>query len=258
MAEKVIFDPTNKLIICKPGIFEIDIKVDLYSDAKEEWKTNSELNRYKFPFRVIGGDETVPPEVAPLYLYLCYGWRLRPDEASHTLKLVNGTLLVDEDPAIDPVVSTEGDYNVMVRDVVPIRATQIQVEGDGNPDGGGDVWTPTEQAQIRDALGIDGVRVAAMEGQLQDVKLETNKIEGVRVETDRIQDVIDEVDRETDSIQEVVDEIHSSSVTKIRIITYTNTTQATQARVDRHGNYFEIEPGQTVRYEIDIKTPIYE
>lgn len=126
MAVKVTFDTVNKLIICKPGTTELDVKVDLYSDAKESWQSDSALNKFRFPFRVIGGDETVPPEVAPLFAYLRYGWRLRPQEAAHTLRLKNGSLLVDEDPEIDPIVPTLGDFNIMVRDVVPIRGTQIE------------------------------------------------------------------------------------------------------------------------------------
>lgn len=128
MAEKITFDTDNKLIICKTGVSELDIKTDLYSDAKEDWRSDTMLNKFRFPFRVIGGDDTVPPEVAPLFAYLRHGWRLRPQEATHALRLTNGTLLVDEDPSIDPVISTQGDYNVMVRDVVPIRGTQIKIE----------------------------------------------------------------------------------------------------------------------------------
>lgn len=126
MATKVTFDTTNKLIVCNAGVTELDVKVDLYSDMKEDWRNDSDLNKFRFPFRVIGGDETVPPEIAPLFACLRYGWRVRPQEAAHTLRLKNGALLVDEDPGLDPVVPTQGDYNVMVRDVVPIRGTQIE------------------------------------------------------------------------------------------------------------------------------------
>lgn len=126
MAAKVTFDTVNKLIICKSGTTSLDIKEDLYSDAKEDWSSDSALNKFVFPFRVIGGDDTAPGEKAPLYAYLRGGWRLRPQEADHTLTLLNGTLLVDEDPSESPLVPTVGVYNVMIRDVVPVKGVQIE------------------------------------------------------------------------------------------------------------------------------------
>jgi len=126
MATKVTFDTTNRLIICNVGVTSLDVKTDLYSDAKESWLSDPELNKFVFPFRVIGGDETAPGERAPLYIYLTGGWRLRPHEANHTLTISNGTLLVDENPSESPVVHTIGAYNIMVRDVVPVKGTQIE------------------------------------------------------------------------------------------------------------------------------------
>ena len=155
MATKVIFDTTNKLIICNTGVTNLDVKVDLYSDMKEDWRNNSELNKFRFPVRVIGGDDTVPPEVAPLFAYLRYGWRLRPQEAQHTLRLKNGTLLVDEDPNVDPVVPTVGDYNVMVRDVVPIRGTQLETGISGLTE---------EESQKLTAIQVDAAFIKAIEG----------------------------------------------------------------------------------------------
>ena len=125
MAYKVTFDTENKLLICKPGVTELDIKADLYSDAKEDWQTNSDLSKLRFIFRSIGGDDTAPGEIAPLYTYIKYGWRVRPDEADHTLNLTNGALLVEEDTSVDPFVDTLGDYTVRIRQYVPIKATII-------------------------------------------------------------------------------------------------------------------------------------
>jgi len=125
MAEKVTFDTANKLIICKPGVTALNIRIDIYSDTKEDWLSTPALNKYRFPMKVIGGMDTAPGEVAPLYCYLYNGWRLRPDEANHTLKLTDGALLVYEDTTIDPVVDTVGYFNVRVNSYVPTQASLL-------------------------------------------------------------------------------------------------------------------------------------
>ena len=121
MAVKVTFDTANRLIICNIGVVLLDIRVDLYSDAKEDWESGAldigavRLNMFKFPFRVIGGDDTAPGEIAPLYAYLTEGWRIRPQEADHVLNMTNGAILVNGDTTLDPFVDTVGDFTVRVR-----------------------------------------------------------------------------------------------------------------------------------------------
>lgn len=125
MAVKVTFDTDNKLIISKAGVTELSVRIDLYSDAKEDWISTPALNKYRFPFVVIGGMDTAPGEVSPFYCYLQGGWRLRPDETNHTLKLTDGALLVYEDTTIDPVVDTVGYYNVRVINYVPVTGSLL-------------------------------------------------------------------------------------------------------------------------------------
>lgn len=122
MADKATFDPINKLIILKPGVVAVDVAIDLYSDAKEEWLGDQGLNKYKFPFRVVGGDITEGDQAIAGYFYLRHGWRVRPQEANHLLT-VNGILLVDGGG--DPFVNTLGDYNVRIKYVVPLQAVKI-------------------------------------------------------------------------------------------------------------------------------------
>ena len=130
MASKVTFDYVNKLIICKTGVTELDAKIDIYGDTKEDWQTNTDLNKLRFIFRAIGGDETLVGETAPLYAFINYGWRIRPDEADHVLNIINGAILVEGDTAADPFVDTLGDYTVRIRMYVPVKAT-IVTSGSG-------------------------------------------------------------------------------------------------------------------------------
>ena len=127
MADKATFDPVNKLIILKPGVTAIDVEIDLYSDAKEEWLADEELNKYKFPFRVVGGDTTEGEQAIAGYFYLKYGWRVRPQEANHLLT-ITGILLVDGGG--DPFVNTLGNYNVRIKYVIPLQAVKV-ITGSG-------------------------------------------------------------------------------------------------------------------------------
>jgi len=130
VAVKVTFDSVNKLIICKSGVTTLDAKVDFFSDMKEDWQTNALLNKFRFPVRAIGGDETLSGETAPLYAFIDYGWRIRPDEADHVLNITGGAILIEGDTAADPFVDTLGDFTVRVRMYVPVKAT-IVTSGSG-------------------------------------------------------------------------------------------------------------------------------
>jgi hypothetical protein len=147
VAVKVTFDTVNKLIIAKAGITELDAKIDLYSDAKEDWQTNSDLNKLRFIFRAIGGDETAPGETAPLYAFIKYGWKIRPDEADHTLNITNGAILVEGNTAADPFEDTIGNYTVRIRMYVPVKAT-IVTSGSGVTQGDIDDITSGVWAEV--------------------------------------------------------------------------------------------------------------
>ncbi|NOQ18063.1 MAG: hypothetical protein GQ507_02330 [Dehalococcoidales bacterium] len=130
MASKVTFDSVNKLIICKTGVTELDAKVDIYSDAKEDWRTDTTLNKFRFIFRSIGGDDTAPGETAPLYSFIKYGWKIRPDEVDHVLNITNGAILVEGATSEDPFEDTVGAFTVRIRMYVPVKAT-IVASGSG-------------------------------------------------------------------------------------------------------------------------------
>jgi hypothetical protein len=115
MAEKVTFDPVNRLIIVDNGITELDAKVDLYSDAKEDWASDATLNKLRLPFRTIGGDPLGGGLTAGAYFFLQNqnGWRLRPYEGDHELRIVGN--FYPEDAGSPVIVPTLGDYTVLVR-----------------------------------------------------------------------------------------------------------------------------------------------
>ena len=120
MAAKVNFDHANKLIVVtevpdSSGQIDIDVEIDVYSDGKEDWRTDATLNKFKFPVRAVGGDDLPGEKELGSTFFLRYGWRIRPYEDDHVLA-VNGNIYTEEGES--PFVQTIGSYNVMVINTV--------------------------------------------------------------------------------------------------------------------------------------------
>lgn len=115
MAAKMTYDTTAKLFIVKPDVVDFDVVVDLYSDAKEDWMTSVLLNKFKFPLVAIGGQAIGGGRTISPYIMLRYGWKIRPQEADHTLT-VAGNLITDDETA--PFVNVLGDYQVIIKNIV--------------------------------------------------------------------------------------------------------------------------------------------
>jgi hypothetical protein len=77
---KVTFDGPNKLIRVNPGVENIDVGSELYSEWKR-WVLLDDNAKYLQAFRTLGGDPTNPDETqfAPRYYFLMNGWRVYVD-----------------------------------------------------------------------------------------------------------------------------------------------------------------------------------
>lgn len=119
MGVHATFDPPNKLITLHDapvgGFGSVDVQVDLYSDAKEDWLANPSFRKFTFPFRVIGGDDLGGGVKAGAYYFLRndLGWRIRPYEADHELTITGN--LYPNDIGLPVFVPTLGAYNVATR-----------------------------------------------------------------------------------------------------------------------------------------------
>lgn len=141
-------DTTLKFFIAKAGITSFDVKVDLYSDAKEHWISGGAAFGFDFPIRTVGGDPIGGGIFAGDLYFLRDGWKIRPDEADHTLS-VTGNLFLDAGETGGVFVPTVGDFTVLTN----MRNSNLvlAIAGAGSSD-----WTSDERAQIRHRLGIDG------------------------------------------------------------------------------------------------------
>jgi hypothetical protein len=108
---KVSFDGPNKLIIVDPGITELDVRVDIYSDWKE-WLLLSDNIKYLPALSAIGGDPISAGVFVGTTYFLENSWRIRPYEGTHQLTIV-GNIYTRESGG-SPVIPTVGDFNVLV------------------------------------------------------------------------------------------------------------------------------------------------
>jgi hypothetical protein len=120
MGAKATFDPVTKLITLTEAPdgnnrVTVDAKADLYSDAKEDWLNDLNLNKYRFPFTTIGGNDLGGGIFAGAYYFLdnSAGWRIKPYEADHYLTIVGN--LYGLDSLLPIVIPTTGDFSVVVQ-----------------------------------------------------------------------------------------------------------------------------------------------
>lgn len=120
------FDPATKRIILDSASVTA---TELYSRSAD-WLALSDNAKYGAVFRQVGGDDLGGGLSIPPYFFLQGAWRVRPMESNHTLDLV-GNLFVEGGG--DPVVSTLGDFRVLVKNTVPVQAQGISTSGSSGP-----------------------------------------------------------------------------------------------------------------------------
>ena len=135
MGTKATFDASAKLITLTEapvsGKVTLDVQIDLFSDSKEDWKANLNLNKYKFLFRdTFGGQDLGGDLFAGAYYFMdnISGWRIKPYEADHEL-IVNGNLF-GVDPSAPIFIPTTGEFTVLMR-LNTSQLTQSVLSGSG-------------------------------------------------------------------------------------------------------------------------------
>jgi hypothetical protein len=132
------FDGASKIITLTTGTTQVSVR-DLWS-RWIDWQATSDNSKYLDALDVIGGDDIDPSEgtIIPIYAFLLNGWRIKPQEAHHTLNVSDGILLVDGGG--DPFVNTTGSYVVRINYQQPVQAISFDSGGGG----GGGGATPEE------------------------------------------------------------------------------------------------------------------
>lgn len=128
----ISFSGANKLITLSTGTTSLDIR-GMWSDWVD-WFLTGDNSKYPVAMSNLGGDDISPADgtKVPIYLFLQNGWRIRPQEADHTLAVVNGILLVSGGG--DPFVNTLGAFVVRINYQQPVQAISFSAEGGAGVD----------------------------------------------------------------------------------------------------------------------------
>ena len=143
----ISFDGAERLITLSLGTVELSVP-DLYSRWKDFVETGDNA-KYAQAFSPVGGDpiDVIAGTEVPLYAFMLNGWRIRPQEASHTLAVTGGILL--RDGGGDPFVNPLGAFTVRINYQQPVQAITV------NPAGG--VAQETAQAVWEFAVPVTPV-----------------------------------------------------------------------------------------------------
>lgn len=153
-----VFSGSSKLITLSAGTVVVDVR-DLWS-RWVDWHALGDNSKYLPAFRTVGGDviDAGAGTSIPTYAYLLNGWRLRPQEANHTLTVNGGVLLVDGGG--DPFVATLGAFVVRVNYQQPVQAIGFDSGG-----GGGSTDLTSVEAKLDmllNQLGAVGGKIDAL------------------------------------------------------------------------------------------------
>ena len=125
----ISFDGSTKVISLSTGTTTLGVR-DLWS-RWVDWFLTSDNSKYLPAFSQVGGDDidTSAGTKIPIYAFLLNGWKIKPQEANHTLNVTDGILLVSGGG--DPFMDTTGSYIVRINYQQPVQAISFTSGGSG-------------------------------------------------------------------------------------------------------------------------------
>lgn len=122
------FNGTTKIITLTAGTTTLPVK-DMYSRWKDWIQTTG--SGYLQALSIVGGEpiDAGAGIYVTSYYFLENGWKIKPQEASHKLKVTEGVLVTSD--GSDPFIQTTGSFNVMVQYSQPIKSETISTTGGG-------------------------------------------------------------------------------------------------------------------------------
>ena len=140
------FDGVTKVITLSAGTTSLSVR-DVWS-RWVDWLLTSDNSKYLFAFEQVGGNDidTSAGTSIPIYAFLKNGWKIKPQEANHTLAVSDGILLVDGGG--DPFNNTTGSYVVRINYQQPVQAISFDSGGSGS-------LTTEEHDKLMDGLTTD-------------------------------------------------------------------------------------------------------
>lgn len=126
---------------------------DVYSRWLD-WINTADNSKFLPAFATIGGDDidATAGTAIPIYAFLLNGWKIKPQESSHTLTVNDGILLVAGGG--DPFINTTGNFVVRVNYQQPVQAITVSTGG-----GSGGASALDIAAAVRAALATELARI---------------------------------------------------------------------------------------------------
>jgi hypothetical protein len=163
--------PASKLQVMAAGITSVSVS-QLYSEWKN-WVRLTNNTRYDFEYSILGGDTIAGSTSVPFYVFLQNSWQLRPDEANHTLNIIDGIIVATGDPFVD----TLGTYTVRINYQQPVQAITVNTSGGGGATAA-EVWGYATRRLS--TTGITDIQTGlATDAQTQSIKRDTGLIGGL-------------------------------------------------------------------------------
>lgn len=147
----IINGPT-KVITLTAGTTSVSVR-DLWS-RWIDWFLTGDNSKYLPAFEFVGGNEIDASQgtYIPIYSFLMNGWKIKPQEANHTLNINDGILLVNGGG--DPFNNTTGSYTVRINYQQPVQAISFATgEGGGTATTAAEIWS-YEDRSLTDATNI--------------------------------------------------------------------------------------------------------
>lgn len=162
------FNGSTKIITLTAGTTNVSVR-DMWS-RWVDWMLTSDNSKYLPAFVNVGGNDIdlSAGTYIPIYAFLVNGWKVKPQEANHTLTITDGILLVDGGG--DPFVNTTGSYVVRINYQQPVQAISYDA-------GGGGGTAPTVE-EIREEMDNNSLKLELIR-LLTD---ELHKIQGLDVD----------------------------------------------------------------------------
>ena len=116
------FDPINRRII----LLVPTATTEAIYAAWLVWAAVPANSSYLPAFRLVGGDSIGDGVSIATYYFLLNDWKVRPMESTHTLTLIGNLVILGGG---DQIVPTLGNFNVLVKLLMPAAAQSINTSG---------------------------------------------------------------------------------------------------------------------------------
>lgn len=145
----IAFDGPNQQINLSIGTVEMNVR-DLWSRWVDWWLTDDN-SKYGIWMFNIGGDDINETEgtKVPIFLFMDPAVKIKPQEADHTLGVIEGVLIVQGGG--EPFMHTTGSHLVQVNYQQPVQAIAFTTDGSG----GLTVDQATMLIEIHRLMGLD-------------------------------------------------------------------------------------------------------